>query len=521
MKNRANSEHLANQRALIEEAERLLEIKASLPHLYGFPWYKWAKDFFDYEGQAAFLCAANQISKSSTQIRLAIDWATDKSKWKRLWPDLLPGQIPNTFWYFYPNYETWQSEFESKWEVDFLPRGKMKDDPEFGWEVEYKTGHVNKIIFRSGVIIYAQAYSKKVSSVQAGSVHALFLDEECPLEFIPELQSRLRATGPGKIRSVFTATLGLEYWRRVIEPANKEEELYPDAFKKQVSLYDCQTYLDGSKSRWTPARIRQAVKECSTQAEHDRRILGKFCKSSGLKFESFDLSRNMMPPQIIPKSWGRFAACDPGSGGQSGHPAGIIFIAVSPSYTEGWIFRGWRGDGIPTANPDILRKFRELKGNMLTMAQVYDYKDKDFFLVAQSQGEAFSMANKSRDEGFGLLNSLFKNGMLKIFSGDVELDKLVGELMSLPAVTDSRKKDLDDLADATRYACMAIPWDFSHITEAVDLTKFNDEPLDSRTEAQRFNDDLNAERRKYMLNDSRVTDDINDINYLNELMGND
>jgi hypothetical protein len=230
----------------------------------------------------------------------------------------------------------------------------------------------------------------------------------------------------------------------------------------------------------------------------------------------------MIDKAPIPKSWNIFSGVDPGSGGQSGHPAGILFIAVRPDYKEGIAFRAWRGDGIPTANPDILRKYRELKGSLMVMNQVYDTKDKDFQLVAASQGESFSPANKSRDEGFGLMNSLFKNGMLKIQKGDPELDKFVGELMSLPSITDARKKDLDDLSDTARYICMSIPWDFADVTEVVDLTLFNDEPKDSRTEAQKTNDELNAERRKYMLNghDSNA-DSLDNFNYLNELMGND
>jgi hypothetical protein len=505
--------------AEIEELESLLIMEANLPHIYGFPWYRWAKEFYESQNRANFLCAANQVSKSSTQIRRAIRMATEVESWKKWWPDLLPGQKPNQFWYFYPTFDVWQTEFETKWEPDFLPRGPYKDDPVFGWKATYEKGLVKKIEFNSGVTIYCKAYSQKIKDLQSGSVHAMFLDEECPVEFMPELQARLRATN-GYLHAVFTATLGQEYWRRVMEPKNKDEEIYTGAWKRSVSLYDSMEYIDGKKSRWTEARIKRVIQECPTDADVQRRVFGRFVKSEGLKFESFDLERNMCAPGPFPKSWGIFAAVDPGSGGKSGHPAGIIFIAVRPDYREGIIFRGWRGDGIPTANPDILRKFRELKGKMLTMAQVYDYRDKDFFLVAQSQGEPFQPANKAREEGFGLLNSLFKNGMLKVQSGDPELDKLVGELMSLPAVTDSRKKDLDDLSDALRYVCMAVPWDFSHVSEPVDLSKFNDEPVDSRTDAQRFNDELNKDRRKYMLSSGREdSDNFDNFGYWNDLMG--
>ena len=512
---------LEAKRIELQELEHLIHLKESLPHLHGFPWYRWAKDFFDSRDKAAFLCAANQVSKSSTQIRRFIDWATDTSKWKELWPELLPGQVPNQFWYFYPTFDVWQNEFETKWVPDFLPRGPYKDHAQYGWKATYDKGLVKKIVFNSGVTIYCKAYSQKIKDLQSGSVHAIGLDEECPSEFMPELSARIRAVN-GYLSAVFTATLGLEYWRRVMEPKNKEEELWPEAFKRSISLYDSQEYIDGTKSRWTNKRIERVIRECATQTEVERRVFGRFVKSEGLKFESFDLVRNMVAPAPIPKSWGIFGGVDPGSGGKSGHPAAILFLAVRPDYRYGVFFRGVRMDGIPTANPDILKKYRELKGSMLCMAQVYDYKDKDFFLIAQSQGEAFQMADKGRDIGFGLMNSLFKNGMVQIQTGDPELQKLVDELMSLPAVTSARKDETDDLSDAARYIAMAVPWDFAHIVEPVDLSKFDDEPIDTRTQAQIENAELNQSRRKFMLNGrDENADSIDNFDYLNGLMGND
>lgn len=503
----------------VDELERLLEWEKSLPHLYGFPWYSWAKKFFDSKHKAAFLTAANQVSKSSTQIRTGIEWATNQSLWNTLWPKLLENQKPNTFWYFYPTKEQWQAEFESKWVPDFLPRNK--DDATHGWRTANDKGLVTKIIFNSGVTIYCKTYAQKIKDLQTGSVHALFLDEECPAEYIPELQARLRATN-GYIRAVFTATHGQEYWRRVMEPKSRQEEIYPDAFKQTVSLYDSQEYINGRKSQWTNQRIQEIIDECTSDAEVQRRVFGRFVKSEGLRFDSFDLERNMMPPQQIPTSWGIFGAVDPGSGGKSGHPAAITFIAVRPDYKEGWIFKGWRGDGIQTANPDILNKFRELKGNMLLMGQVYDYKDKDFFLIAQSQGEPFQMANKTRDEGFGLVNSLFKNGMLKIFKNDPELGKLVTELMTLSKTIDKREAK-DDLCDAVRYGCMSIPWDFASTHEPIDISKFQDAPMDTRTQQQKANQELAKARRDFVLNINPPVDHTSDpeFEYWNELSGND
>lgn len=469
----------------------------------------------------SFLCTRNYIvtHNSSTQIRKVIDWATDQSKWKKLWPSLLPGQKPNQFWYFYPSAPVATVEFETKWVPDFLPRGEMKSDPVYGWKEEYDKNYIKQINFNSGVTIYFKTYSQKIIDLQSGSVHYIALDEETPEFLISEFQARLRAV-KGYLSAVFTATIGQEFWRKVMEPHNKDEEIYPNAFKRTVSLYDSQEYIDGSKSRWTNERIAEVIAECTSEAEVQRRVFGRFVKSENLAFHAFSLDRNMMTPQPIPKSWSIYGGVDPGSGGKSGHPAAIIFIAVRPDYREGWIFRGWRGDGIPTANPDILDKFRELRGALLLTSQVYDYKDKDFQLVALSQGEPFEMANKSRDQGFGVVNSLYKNGMLKIFRGDVELDKLVGEVLSLPKDIDKRSA-IDDLCDAKRYTCMAIPWDFSHIAAPVDLKKFADPPVDARTEESIRQAEILKARREFALNISSDIDDSmeSEFEYWNELSG--
>lgn len=500
----------------------LVEVKESLPHLFGFPWYPWAKEFFDCTKPAAFLCAANQVSKSSTQIRQAIDWATDPKKWPTLWPGLMPGQKPNQFWYFYPTFEVWQTEFETKWEPDFLPRGRLRDDPIYGWKEEYDKGQIKKINFNSGVTIYCKAYAQKVKDLQSGSVHALFLDEECPVDYMPELQARLRATN-GYIRAVFTATLGQEYWRRVMEPKSRDEEIYPDAYKRSISLYDSQKYLGGKPSRWTDARIKQVIAECPTDADVQRRVFGRFVKSEGLKLESFDLERNSISSDFqVPKSWSVFGAVDPGTGGKSGHPSAILFVAVQPDHKLGVVFRAWRGDGIVTANTDTLAKYRELRSGLLPLAQVYDYKEKDFEIEASSAGETFLPAKKQRDEGFGLLNSLFKNGMLKIKRGDPEIEKLVVEIQTLSSTVDKRKAK-DDLVDCLRYASMEVPWDFTGVTTSdAEIKKFDDEPPDTRSAEQRGRDELRAQRREFILNRRKPTSEIDaEFNYWNELAGND
>jgi hypothetical protein len=442
------SEELEYRKKLAElkELEEALEIQQGLPHLYGFPWYTWAKDFFDSTNKENFLVAANQLSKSATQWRKCIDWATDTTKWQKLWPGLMPGQKPNNFWYFYPTADVFQAEWETKIEPDYMPRGKFKSHPIYGWEAYFEKGKIKKIEFNSGVTVYCKTYGQKAKDLQTGSVYALWLDEELGVEFLPELQARLNATD-GYFHMVFTATLGQEHWRKCMEPTSKAEETHPNAFKRQVSLYDCLKYADGSRTPWTVAKIKRAEAKCPTENEKLRRIYGRFIKAQGLKYESFSVDRNLSDPHPLPKSWLIYAGIDPGSGGLSGHPAAIVFIAVRPDFREGRVFRAWRGDGIATDNSDILNKYRELRGSLVVQSVCYDYKDKDFFLVASKQGEPMVKAEKTRNSGEGLLNTLFKNSMLKLQRNDAEIDKLVNELCSLSNTEDKRKAH-DDLCFA-------------------------------------------------------------------------
>lgn len=498
MKQNKLSEHeeLQLKKRELELMRMKLEIHEGLPHLYAFKWYPWAKEFFLSQNKENFLCAANQISKSSTQIRKAIHWASEPKLWPELWPSLLPGQKPNQLWYLYPTFDVAQTEFETKWEPQFLPRGKFKDDPVYGWNAVFDKGLIRKIEFNSGVTIYFKAYSQKAKDLQSGTVYAIFADEEMPVELVPELQARLNASD-GYFHMVFTATLGQLYWAQTMEPASKADEKYPQAWKRQVSVYDCQFYDDGTPSHWTDAKIKRAEAKCPTESEKQRRIFGKFVKSEGLMFPSFDFERNTATYHPPPRHWLHYSGVDPGTGG-SAHPAAIIFVAVSPDYKHGRVWRAWRGDGINTASPDIYAKYRELKGKLPMSAQKYDYASREFFLHVSSKGEAFSPAEKDHVSGYSMINTLLKSGMLKIYLGDPELDKLVSEIRTLSSTGDKRKAS-DDLCDALRYACMAVPWDFSDIEG-----EQSDQFAEIKGEKIKTGSD---ERREWFMNSKEVSED--------------
>jgi len=730
-----------NDPQLLLEKERLLrqelEIQEGLPHLHGWKFYKWARAFYESNNKMNLLCAANQISKSSTQIRKCIDWATNPKKWKKLW-----GRAPLQFWYLYPNKLTATVEFEKKWIPEFMPRGKFKDDPQYGWKEEYKNKEIFAIHFNTGVTVYFKAYSQDAQDLQTGTCYAIFCfvkgtkvatpsgdkcvsevrvgdlvhthkghrrvvrtgsrlssviqvtfsdgkiligtpehpiwtdnrgwvnlgdltekdicysvpecentsnssylkenctreirrqrisvqktisgigltdfytkifgkptlvekyrtvlsyitqtitrlitrqktlflcqgqsiqgtinlksgkhrgyfstcakilsavefslvealrkilpvqksvglkdilnqdgalyaikstpvdetksssvsvvkiarirekrrvynlevedahtyyangilthncDEELPDNLYDELTFRLAATD-GYFHQVFTATLGQQMWEDAIEGKGVNEK-FPDAFKLQVSMYDCLTYEDGTKSHWTPERIQRIKNQCKSEQEIQRRVYGKFVKEEGLKYPSFDRNKNVKKRHPVPSNWKYYAGVDIGGGG-SGHPAAIVFLAVSPDYRKGRIIKGWRGDGITTTAKDVFDKFVEMRGNIRFESQYYDWQAKDFFVIASRLGEPFTPADKSHESGESILNVLFKNEMLCIYDDEdeYELKKLVGELSRLNKNT-PKNKAIDDFTDALRYTVTKVPWDFEGAITSDDMAR--------------------------------------------------
>jgi hypothetical protein len=441
--------------------EKKKEVMDGLPHLYGMNWYTWAKNFFDSAVHYNFLCAANQISKSSTQMRKCVDWGTDVQKWPRLWR-----RRPTQFWYLYPTREVATIEFEKKWVEEWLPKAKFKDHPQYGWKPEYKNKFIWALHFNSGVSVYFKTYATDVSHLQSGSCDAIFADEELPFDLFPELNMRLAAT-QGYFHMVFTATLGQEEWRRTIEEIGQPGELFKGAFKQQVSMYDCLKYADGSPSHWTEERINELKNNCGTQNEVLRRIYGRFVVDQGLKYPSFDRFRNVKPVEKIDPTWLVYAGIDIGSGGEKGHPAAITFVAVRPDFKKARVVRGWRGDGVQTTSTDVFLKYLELKHSLNVTAAFYDWASADFAMVANRNGVPVMKAEKNHETGERIMNVLFKNDILSIDDND-DLRPLVQELATLQK-DGPKNKAKDDFADSCRYAVTSIPWDFSVITGLTEI----------------------------------------------------
>lgn len=425
------------------ERKQLLEAKLAqqqgLPHLYGFPWYKWARKFFESTNKYNFLMAGNQLSKSSSQIRKAIHWATETELWSSLWR-----QRPLQFWYLYPTRDVATIEFEKKWEPLFMPQGLFKEHVKYGWKPEYRARILHAIHFNTGVTIYMKSYSQDVQDLQTSTADAIFCDEELPENLVTELQFRLAATD-GYFHMVFTPTLGQEIWRCTMEEQGTKDELFRGAFKQQVSMYDCLEYEDGSPTPWSRERIKRIEANCKSEAEVQRRVYGRCVVDGGLTYPGFSRTRNVKIPEskAIPPDWHIYAGVDLGTGGEKNHPAAIVFVAIRPDFQFGRIFKAWRGDKIETTSSDILTQFVRMRGRMRCVSQTYDWQSKDFHIVATRAGESFLPAQKGHDYGEGVLNTLFKSGML-VVDDDPELKPLVIEFANLKKEGDKRRKK-DDL----------------------------------------------------------------------------
>lgn len=462
------------QQRKLELEKRKAEIMESLPHLYKWKWYWWAKKFFDSRNRMNLLCAANQISKSTTAIRKNIHWATDKRLWPKIWPK---SPNPSQFWYLYPSQDTASSEFKFKWLPEVMPRiGEFSLDPEdawchhpiYGWEAVYAGRHGSKygrlvtgIKFTSGVTIFFKAYTQNVHHLQSGTVHMITCDEELPEDLYDELKFRLAATD-GVFNMVFTATRNQLLWYLALEGRGSNER-FPDALKLQISMDDCQVYEDGSPGHYTQKRIEKIISDCRDEAEIDRRVRGRFVKDSAVRYSSFDPIRHMVKPISLPKGVRYFGGVDIGSGGSAtAHPSAIGIIAVQPDFRRGWVIAGKRYDRTPTTAGDVFLEYIRIRGDRQMMIQTADPCARDFHVIAERSGETFLKPERNMAWGADIVNTLFRNDMLFIF--DIpELQPLATELMTLKDDTNKSQAKDDFIDAALRYPCSFVPWDWSAI----------------------------------------------------------
>ena len=418
----------------------------------------------------SYLASKNYIVTHNSTVNwlTAVEWATNQDLWPSLWKTK-----PRTFWYLYPDARTATREFEGKISKDFLPQGAYKDDPTYGWTAKYRQGHISEIRFNNGVTIEMRYYSQGAPNFQAGSLHAIFTDEEIPFEIFGELRLRLIAHD-GYFRAVCTPTLGQEEWARAIEPEyiGTEKELFKeseiDVLKLQVSMYDCLKYADGTDSHITLEKIKD-VEATLTEREILVRVFGRFLKESGLKHANFDEESNVTKWHPLPADeWNYFVGIDWGGGGTS-HESGIVVVGVNRQFTIARVVWSWISKGEKTTAGDVLDTYRRLVLSRFRVTRCfYDFSCKDLGTLAERAGVPMEKAEKSHDIGVPLLNTLFKTQALKIMhdwnnSGDNY--KLITELKTL--LSDTKKRHADDtLADGLRYALSKISFSIDEIVKA-------------------------------------------------------
>lgn len=491
-----------NKREEILE-QRRETIKRGLPLLFihNGKFYNWQLEYFASRNHNNFICAANQIGKSTTALRKELIIATHPEGYKQLnipsWKEMFPmiedgeGLI---IWYLYPDSKTADTEFQEKWKK-YLPKNGFEKSKKYGWKPVNKNGSIFSIKFNSGATIYFRFYSQDKGNIQSVSVHRIVSDEELyPADLYDELIARTFATD-GYFTMVFTATHGQDVWERTMAVGSKRE-LFKEAYKKTVTVYECMKYSDGTPSMWTIEKINKNRNKCKTENEYKRRMLGQFVLDVGLVYESFSPSVNIIPVKEVPKGWIKYVGIDIGSGGKKNHPSAISFVAVKPDFKIAYLYKFWRGDNVVTTAGDVVDKFMELKGDEFIPYIYYDWHSKDFFNIAISKGVPVRPAEKSHDIGENLLNTLFKNKMLFIFDTP-ETEKLVGELKSYKIGTPKNKAH-DDGIDSMRYAVSKIVFDFSAIEEKkvikVEKAKVtrdeqrNPEPMDELTEWSQYYD---------------------------------
>jgi hypothetical protein len=450
----SSSKAMASKLERIKLLEEKKQLKEGLPHLHGFKHFWWSRQYFESTNRLNFLTSGNQCTKSSCQIRKVIHWCTEP----KLWPKLWPGRKPTYFFYVYPSKELATREFNHKWIPEFLPRGSYKDHPQYGWKAEFKNHIIQAVHFNSGVSIIFLSYAMSPQDLQASSPSAVFCDEEIPVEIYPELVMRLEAS-KGHFHLACTPTLGQPFFQEIFEKKRLEE-----AFVLTVSMYDCLTYEDGSPGLYTLADIKRREAMLGTQAEIDTRIFGKFVKTEGLMYPSFDKRENLQPAEVVPSDWLWYSGTDVGSSGMN-HPAAICFVAVSPDFKQARVVECWRGNQFETTTAeDILRVYIRLRGERVMAGEYYDWASKDFHTIAMRAGVPMQPADKTQATGQNLLNTLLKNRMLMI--DDVEANETLVEEFQHLRVDTKKRNARDDQVDSLRYAITNIPFDFSDIQPA-------------------------------------------------------
>lgn len=457
-------------------------IEADWNGCYAHKFYAWQKDFLLSRKLLNFITAANQVGKSTINLIRCLNQAMRPE----LWPFYFPNRRPTTFVYCYPESRQGTVEFKEKWVKEYLPKNGMENDARWGWDAHYSDkGYIDSVVFRTGVTVYFRFYSQAPSALQGATVDAVFLDEETPQAHYDELMVRTQARqaiGSGYVTMVFTATIGQEYLFLAMERQGQPEELFKDAFKRQISAFDCMFHADGSPSKiWTRHFIEQElIPKYRNEREILRRVQGRFVKDTALLFAEFQRFQNTEKAgETDVTGWRTFVGIDYGAGGDCGHSSAIVVVKVNRDYSEGRVVQVWHSRKQRMTQSDLLVRYKLMCPEIGQHTCFADWAAVDLFTLAARQNVAMHKAEKSHDIGIPLLNSLFGDRQLKICLGTADAEQLCAELTSLSEDQPKRKRT-DDTADALRYAVSLIPWRLKRLTTAVTAQEIKTSEMNPR-----------------------------------------
>lgn len=439
-----------------DKLRKIQQLKEELPFLYGFKRYAWQEEFWKCEEMFQFIFKANQIGGSTIMQNRLIDFCTNPKLWQRYLKQ------PRLVLYLYPDKNTATREYESKIKYN-LPQGEMKNHPQYGWKEVWDGKYIDSIEFKH-IIWSFKTYGSGSENLQASSPAILACDEELPEELWPELQMRIAS--PANKGSQFwmgcTPTKGQKYLAKI----QSGETKIPNSKVWTVSQYQCLTYADGSKSLWTKEAIQRIEQTLPSEREIQVRVHGLFKPIDSLLITQFDRNKHTQEFHLI-KGWNYYAGIDYGVGGATGHPSAIAIVAVSPSFNAAKVMKCWKGDNQNRTTPDdIIVKYLEMIGELgiTDMSGVYyDHSAGSLGIIADRAGLGFTKANKARDDGYNLINSLFKNNMLHIMLDASQMGELLVDEIESITGDFNKKRAGDDLLDATRYSLSSIPFNFENI----------------------------------------------------------
>src|SRR5688572_18381726 len=233
----------------LKNLEDKLKIQQELPHLYGQKLYKWQREFIQCRNPMLLLTAANQIGKSSIQIKKRITLATSPHLWPVWWPKLHGlGQIPRQMWYLYPDAKVATTEFHEKWVPEFLPRGSMQTHPIFGWKPVFEKKLIQSIHFNSGPSLYFKTYAQNAQSLQTGTVASI----DCFVAgTLVNTKSGLVAIEKLKVGDLVLTKDG---WHPIEKIFVREKEVISRNFTNGENLTGTVEHPFWTKHKWKPFR---------------------------------------------------------------------------------------------------------------------------------------------------------------------------------------------------------------------------------------------------------------------------